>query len=187
MVVVTAGLRDADSVINPLLDSFISPALHPGSLPEQPEIAAELVARIAGLGRPQPRSVPALPTLAAQISGQRWKLDPNGLGLTAFRLDFTGPTALLTLEAGDDQAVVPLGLDGVQRVAVVEHLGNMADHDLMAAVGGWREGRTLIMRWYSVNNPEYWGVEIAFGSQQAVLRWEDMLSGHRETVDARRA
>ncbi|MBI5960164.1 MAG: serine hydrolase [Chloroflexi bacterium] len=187
VLVLTAGLRDPSSILNHLMDTFVCPALHLNSLPENPEVAAELVARAAGLGRPQSRSLPPLPALAVQISGQRWQLDQNGLGLTAFTLTVQGSLLSLTLEAGEDRAVIPLAMDSVLRDVLVERLGGMADHDRMAAVGGWREGRTLVMHWYSINNPEYWGVAITFEGQQAVLRWEDVLSGYGETVTARQA
>jgi hypothetical protein len=60
----------------------------------------------------------------------------------------------------------------------------IADQDRMAATGVWRDDHTLDMTWYSVNNPEYWRVGIAFDGEHARLRWEDALSGGGETVAA---
>jgi hypothetical protein len=54
----------------------------------------------------------------------------------------------------------------------------------MAATAVWRDARTLAMRWYSVNNPEYWAVEFMIEGKRADLRWEDALSGYGETVTA---
>jgi hypothetical protein len=78
----------------------------------------------------------------------------------------------------------PLGLDGVLRDVVVEHLGPLADQDRMAATAVWRDAHTLVMRWYSFNNPEYWTVEFMIEGERADLRWEDALSGHGGTATA---
>jgi CubicO group peptidase (beta-lactamase class C family) len=181
VVAITAGLRDPMPTQHHLIDTFIYPALHDSPLPEKPA-ADDLAARIAALGQPNPQPVAPLPEMAARISGRRWRLGENGLGLSALTLTF-GDRAALVLESGEDRAELPLGLDGVQRDVPVEKLGPLADHDRMAAVGGWQDDHTLVMQWYSVNNPEYWTVEITFDGEHARLRWEDKISGYAETVN----
>jgi CubicO group peptidase (beta-lactamase class C family) len=181
VVAITAGLGDFMPALHHLLDAFILPALHDTPLPAHPT-ADDIAARIAALGQPHPQPLAPLPDTAARISGQRWTLGENGLGLSAITLTF-GDSPLLTLEAGDDRADLPLGLDGVLRDVLVAKLGPLADQDRMAAVGGWQDDHTLVMQWYSVNNPEYWSVTITFGGAHARLRWDDRLTGYAETVD----
>jgi hypothetical protein len=183
VTVATSGLLDPMSKVRSLIDTFVLPALHDAPLPENPTAAADLAARVVALGNPQPEPVPPLPETALRISGRCWRLGENGLGLTAITLVFEDTSGVLTLESGADRAVIPLGLDGVLRDVLVEHLGPLADHDQMAAVGRWRDDHTLIMRWYSINNPEYWVVEMAFDGETPRLLWEDVLSGHKETVE----
>jgi hypothetical protein len=185
VMVMTAGLRDPDTLRRDWLDTFIGPALHPDLLPDNPRANAELADRIDVLGRPQPEPVPPLPPRANRLSGRRWTLADNGLGLSAITLDFGGHPAGLILEAGPDSAAIPLGLDGVLRDVLVEHLGSLADQDRMAAEGVWRDDQTIVLRLYSVNNPEYWTITIIFEDALARLHWEDVLSGYAETVELR--
>jgi hypothetical protein len=181
VVAITAGLGDFMPALHHLIDTFIYPALSDTPLPAS-SAADDLTARIAALGQPHPQPVAPLPDIAARISGQRWTLGENGLGLNALTITF-GDQPLLTLESGDDRADLPLSLDGVLRDVLVAKLGPLADQDRMAATGTWPDDHTLVMQWYSVNNPEYWTVAITFDGERARLRWEDRITGHAETVD----
>jgi CubicO group peptidase (beta-lactamase class C family) len=182
VLTITAGLRDPMPVLHRLIDTFILPALHDAPLPGNPGAAADLAAQIAALGQPDPQPVPPLPEIAARISGRRWRLGDNNLGLSALTITFESDAATLTLESGGDRVALPLGLDGVLRDVLVKQLGPIANRDRMAATGVWRDDYTLDMTWYSVNNPEYWRVEMAFDGEHGRLRWEDALSGAGETV-----
>jgi CubicO group peptidase (beta-lactamase class C family) len=181
VIAITAGLRDFVPALHHLIDTFITPALSDAPLPENPA-ADDLAARIAALGQPHLQPVAPLPEVAGQMSGRRWPLGENGLGLSAITLTF-GDQPLLTLESGGDRADLPLGLDGVLRDVLVAKLGPLADQDRMAATGTWQDDHTLVMQWYSVNNPECWTVVITFDGKRARLRWEDRLTGYAETVD----
>jgi CubicO group peptidase (beta-lactamase class C family) len=182
LIVVTSGVGQSLPALDNVIDTALRPALHTGPLAEKPRSAERLTERIAALGRPQPHPVPDLPEIAHRISGRRWRLDSNSLGLTAITLRFEYGSAVLTLESGEDRATIPLALDGVLRDVLVERLGPLANQDRMAATGSWRGDRALDMCWYSVNNPEYWNVELAFEETRACLRWKDALSGYKETV-----
>jgi CubicO group peptidase (beta-lactamase class C family) len=174
VVVMTSGLRDPQPVFYHLLDSFILPSLN--QMPEH-----DLQARIAALAQPRPQPTPDLPDVAHRISGQCWALTPNGLGLTAFALTFQDDTAIILLESGEDRAELPLGLDGVLRGVLVERLGPLGAQDRMAATGVWQDEQTLTMRWYSVNNPEYWDVTCVFEGDHLQWTWEDGITGYSET------
>jgi hypothetical protein len=73
-------------------------------------------------------------------------------------------------------------LDGVLRDVLVERLGPLADQDRMAATAAWRDAHTLVLRVYSVNNPEHWEGVITLADDGITFRWEDMLTGYAESV-----
>lgn len=187
LLVLIAALHDSDPVRRFLIDTFIRPTLSDTPLPENP-LAADLAARAAALGHPQPEPIAPLPESARRVSGQRWQLDSNGLGLSALTLFFEGfetAPAGLILESGQDGVTLPLGLDGVLRDVLVEHLGPLADQDRMAASGAWQNDQTFILDLYSVNNPEYWRIELVFEGERVSLRWQDEISGYGEIVKGR--
>jgi hypothetical protein len=62
--------------------------------------------------------VPALPSTAREISGKRYALEKNALGLVSIGFTFDGgDTARLDLEVTDRRESRPIGLDGVYRVS----------------------------------------------------------------------
>ena len=88
-------------------------------LPADPVGYASLQAKIAAAASPPPaRNVPTLPPVAGEISGRKYLLEKNKLGLISIGFTFDGgDSARLDLELADRRESRPVGLDGVYRVS----------------------------------------------------------------------
>lgn len=181
VITMTAGI-DTQAARALALD-WIVPAMRTEALRPDPAFARQLAARVSALAQPNPQPVPPLPPAAERVSGHRIALDSNGLGLTALDLDF-GTASQITLFSGDDQVALPLRLDGVLRPVFVEHLGPLADHDHMAAAGRW-DGETFALTLYSVNNPEYWRLDLRLSGGEAAITMTDGISNYSEQFAGR--
>jgi CubicO group peptidase (beta-lactamase class C family) len=117
-------------------------------LPENPSAAARLTAAAKAAATP-PRPVPFMSPLAKAISGKRYTLEENSLGLKSFVLSFTGTeVAQLWLELGDrSDPLRPVGLDGVPRLSADGHLGSP-----VAVSGGWESDSTFVVTYNEISN-----------------------------------
>jgi CubicO group peptidase (beta-lactamase class C family) len=119
-------------------------------LSEDPAGASRLAAAIADAARPPaPQPVPAPPPLAAAITGRRFALDPNSVGLASIALGFPGGAeATLSLRFGDGRAEQrPVGLDGVPRVSPNGRFGLP-----VAVSGAWENNSTFVLLYDEVGN-----------------------------------
>jgi hypothetical protein len=93
--------------------------------------------------------VPAPPPLAAAITGRRFALDPNSVGLASIALGFPGGAeATLSLRFGDGRAEQrPVGLDGVPRVSPNGRFGLP-----VAVSGAWENNSTFVLLYDEVGN-----------------------------------
>jgi len=131
---------DMETIPSELLESFIIPAAKSTTaLPPNPEQTALLETRLQRLAQPEPVPVPALPSLAHNVSGQIYTLEPNGLGIRAFTFRF--PEELdnqARLELRYDRGPVEwaIGLDEVYRFT---SLAEASGHGpgTMATKGAW--------------------------------------------------
>lgn len=163
VIVMTAGGIDISDMLFPGIMSFalatdrlIPAAVADTALAANQSGMAALVAYVAELAQPAPASVPPLPAMASQVSGQVYELTNRPLNLffslvaddlvadaheafgdagtyevKALRLSFAKTEAILALTFTDDYAVdLPIGLDGLYRVAETR-LGPLA------ARGAW--------------------------------------------------
>jgi len=99
---------------------FIAAALRSdGPIAEDPAGYSLLQAQVKPAARPPAaKLVPAFPYVAARISGKRYLLDKNDLGLHSIIFSFVGEyTGLLELSLEDRRESHLMGLDGVYRVS----------------------------------------------------------------------
>jgi len=122
VVVFTADLPtapDADLIpLQELLDQYILPAVKSGRpLPANPNSLARLEAGIQALAQPERTAPPALPAIAAKISGKTYTLGDNPFGWHTMVVSFQdgADEAKITVD-GTQQ--VPIGLDNVYRTFV---------------------------------------------------------------------
>ncbi len=123
LVVVAGGACGQEEALVNRLSTYASQAILSSSpLAANPQGVARLAslgaaARLADDGPPQP--VPPLPALAHTISGQRFVMETNPVGLEWISLSFTGGSeALLEYkEAETEPVAVLVGLDNVFRLS----------------------------------------------------------------------
>jgi CubicO group peptidase (beta-lactamase class C family) len=143
VVVITAAIDwRRGPVLEPLLTDYLLPAVQADKpLPANPAALAALQAKVQALRDPvQP--VPALPAIARQISGRRYVLADNPLGIQALTLYFTegSSTAQATVEAGDYSTQGLIGMDNAYRVA------RPAAAPATALRGRWETDQVFVVR-----------------------------------------
>jgi CubicO group peptidase (beta-lactamase class C family) len=117
-------------------------------LPENPSAVARLVTAVKAAAMP-PHPLSFIPPLARTVSGKRYTLAENPLGLKSFVLTFSGTEdAQLQLELGHrSEPPRPIGLDGVPRVSSGGRFG------LPVAVSGrWESDGTFIVEYNEIGN-----------------------------------
>ena len=140
-----------------LLSEYVMPWLEtPQKLGPNPE-GAERLARIAArIEHPVPEEVPALPAIAATITGKTFTMEWNATGIESMAIDFREDgTALLHLNtiAGDHDLAV--GLDGVYRISETGTWGRMPVGNRRASRGYWADDSTFHISSREIGNPLY--------------------------------
>ncbi len=146
VVVITGGGFEPGDI-----GDFISRSIRSSApLPEDPAGTARLAAAIAEAQQPPaPRPVPAPPPLAAAISGRRYALDLNSIGVASFSLAFSGGAEATLALAFNDGRVErrPVGFDGVPRVSPDGRFGLP-----VAVSGAWESDSTFVLTYDEVGN-----------------------------------
>ena len=129
------------------------------SLPPNPEANARLRSKLAAATLPPAaQPVPALPEIAAQISGKTFKLTANDLDLSTLSLAFDKPAqATLRLMWLGKELRCPVGLDGVERFSsdTIEELP-------FAAKGTWSSQNTFLLELDRVAGISLYRFELTF-------------------------
>jgi hypothetical protein len=140
MIIVTTGGGFEYSEIQPYLVGAIQDLEHMYPLPPNPAGVVKMNAAVKAIARgPVEQPVPALPTIARDISGQTFVFDVNPF-MNSFRLDFVDSAeAVLHLEALNEPEprVISIGLDGVYRSS---HSGRP-----IIAGGAWVDADTFVI------------------------------------------
>lgn len=117
-------------------------------LPESPSATARLALAVEAAATP-PRPVSFASPLAKTISGRRYTLTQNAIGLRSFVLKFSeAAVAELQFDLSDRiDPPRPVGLDGIPRVSPDGHLGSP-----VAVSGNWASDSTFVVEYNTVGN-----------------------------------
>jgi CubicO group peptidase (beta-lactamase class C family) len=133
MVVVFTGELSVpaydDVLPKTLTETYILPAVQSDRpLPANPQAAGHLTELIQTVSQPHPQPVPALPALAAQVSGRTYVFDPNERGFQSFSLIFTpgAETAHLFWKIKGRRMDLLVGLEDVFRLTKLGPLDTAA-------------------------------------------------------------
>jgi hypothetical protein len=141
VVAITSGLSDMQQVLNLVWDHLL-PAMKDGPLPPNPSASAALEEKLTGLAI-APVNLPARGEVAAQVSGRRFAVAENDLGINTVTLDFAPEGGILTVVAGEDQSQVTFGYGEWQKGTTgLLHSGPRK----YAASAGWLDGQTLVVQ-----------------------------------------
>jgi len=125
-------------------------------LPENPAGQARLVAAVSAAARPL--EAPATP-MSKVISGRKYVVEANPLGLKSFSLSFSGPNeAVAHLESTDVRVEQrPLGLDGIPRLSPGGRFGLP-----VALQGRWESNSTFVFDYNEVANINCYRYRLTF-------------------------
>ena len=189
IVVFTAALYANDfETPNALLDYVIRSADSEAPLPDNPEAAAQLSARVQALAQPEPHPIPPLPEIAESISGQRYRLGANTLQLHAFRLYFQGDEAAIDVAFDDGEDLeMPIGLDNVYRITpdvarFSTLLQGAATPNPIALRGEWNDPDTFEFHLVNLGAPENYTFRMTFTEGFVTIEVADLVSGWSETI-----
>lgn len=130
-------------------------------LPEDAAAAARLAAMIEDAARP-PRSPYLTPALAKTISGRRYTVAANPIGMKSFVLTFSGTgTAQLELELSNrSDGPRPVGFDGVPRLSADGPFGSP-----VAVSGAWESDSSLVLEYNEVGNINLYRFRLTFSGR----------------------
>lgn len=130
------------------------------SLPENPAGAARLAAAVRAAGDAPPAApVKPAPPLSQSVSGRRYDVEANPMGLRSFSLTFSGGSeAVAHLEFADGRVEERrLGLDGVPRLSAGGRYGLP-----VAVQGSWESADTFVLEYDEVANINCYQLRLAF-------------------------
>lgn len=109
---------------------------------------------------PQAEPVPALPPIAAEISGKVYRLDENQFGVRCISLRFDSPSEVwFELTLGGDAFELPVGMDGVPRFSETGPTGIP-----IGVLGRWVEPTVFAMEYDELGGPNHLRIRGDFGA-----------------------
>jgi len=163
LLVTTGGGYSRDRVVDLLLPAVRSN----GSLPQNLAALEDLGKAVATAAlAPEPDPVEPLPREAEQISGRRYDMEENPLGLQSLTFAFTPGAAQALLEArvGGREYRYAAGLDGVYRLSETSPSGDPA-----ALRGKWETGQRFVLDYNEISRINRFRMEFTFQGDEVVL------------------
>jgi CubicO group peptidase (beta-lactamase class C family) len=142
VIVFTAGLPQADLMLpENLVEDYILPAAKSAKpLPADRPGQEALRGAIWRQAHPELEEEARLPETAARITGKRYQVKANPLGIQSFSFTFSrGSTAELQISSNNQVHDLNVGLDGLYRTNPVSEL------ESMALKGRWSDENTLLL------------------------------------------
>jgi CubicO group peptidase (beta-lactamase class C family) len=161
VVVVTAELEtfmEAPEIEHLLNEHILASVKSDAAIAENQEAVSRLQLALQAVANPI-QTVPDLPPIAGEISGQTYYLDENPYGWEEISLSFEPGSAVARVTTdGNYDIEEEIGLDNIYR------LGN---HMMR---GRWEDGRTFVIDWYPVeSNSGTYQIQAKFGSTDIEL------------------
>ncbi|TMQ00087.1 MAG: 6-aminohexanoate hydrolase [Verrucomicrobia bacterium] len=142
------------------LAKFILQALRSDEpLPANREASAQLQERMATATKPPPpKPLGKLPAIAARISGKKFTLSPNSLGVTGVALHFNDPADAQGELLWNGRCIpFPIGLDAVERFSTNPLVGLP-----QAVKGQWSNSETFILHLDLIGAINYYRFTLTF-------------------------
>ena len=173
------GSRRAENKRARLVKTILIPAAESrGALPENPEAFASLQSVVRNAARAPEgdrKPAPALPRMAAEISGRTYALENNRFGLVTCSLSFDKQDEALfhlTLNpaiTGMDELELPVGLDNMFRITPGGRFGLP-----VAMKGFWQTDNTFVIHFDEIGNINNWRISMTFEGAGIDVLMEDM-------------
>jgi hypothetical protein len=148
VLAVTSGTGDMGGVMDAVWEHLL-PALGERERPDDPSTRARLTSKLESLALPCQSGAPSRPT-ADEVSGRKYVLDDNEMGLRSVVLDLSEPEPTLRLEDADGAHVIRCGVGRWLRgkTGYQKRISNAFDHPAqgVAASCGWIDEQTFVAR-----------------------------------------
>ena len=120
---------------------------------------------------PQPKPVPPLPSMATEVSGKVYRLEPNQFDVKCISFRFDSPSDVsfeLSVESGTFD--LPVGMDGVPRFSESGPTGIP-----VGVLGEWTEPTLFAMNYDEVSGPNHLQIlgSFADGAESVLLEFTD--------------
>jgi len=165
IIVITASGANIDQV-EPYLTASVLDLEDP--VPPNPDGVAKLNEALKMIQQPPPaQPVPALPEMAATVSGNTYLFEPNATDIKTFRLDFDDSAEAkieITFDDAEEKYSGPLGLDGVFRMTPGE---NGFPTGLR---GQWTDANIFTMEVETISNREAFVYVIQFDGNMVSMK-----------------
>ncbi len=148
---VVAVTSENQGAIFQYLDPYVfQAASSKGPLPPNPQAARALDRLLDELERPLAQAVGPMPGMATKVSGKKYALEPNKLGMQAFVLSFkNGRECMMQVTLGKQTLDFPVGLDGNFRIVDTGmSMGNNSEQSRVAAKGSWVDDKTFVVKFH---------------------------------------
>jgi CubicO group peptidase (beta-lactamase class C family) len=149
IVVVVTG--ENQGAIFQYLDPYIfRAALSKVPLPPNPKAVHALNRLLGQLETPEAQAVGPMPQAAAKVSGKKFALEANKMGMQSFVLSFKdGRECAMKVTTGELTLDFPIGLDGNFRIANAGvSFGNNSEQSQIASKGSWVDDKTFVFKFH---------------------------------------
>jgi hypothetical protein len=146
---VVAVTSEDQGAIFQYLDPYVfQAASSKGPLPSNPEGARALSRLLNELERPLAQPVGPMPGIATKVTGKKYALEPNKLGMQSFVLSFEDAReCIMKVAIGKQILDFPVGLDGNFRIVNTGiSLGSNSESSWLASKGSWANDKTFVVR-----------------------------------------
>ena len=149
MVVVVTG-ENQNAIFQYLDSAIFQAAASKGSLPPNPKAVHALNRLLGRLENPEAQAVGPMPEIAARVSGKKFVLEANKMGMQSFVLSFKdGRECAMKVTIGKLTLDFPIGLDGNFRIANAGvSFGNNFEQSEIASKGSWVDDKTFAFRFH---------------------------------------
>ena len=145
--------------------AHLLPAMDDDPLPEDGVAQQALSAKLNGLTLPFPEGAESS-ALAAQVSGQRYRIEPNEQGIDALSFVFSGDGSVLTFEKEGEAHRIVAG-NRTWRKGVTSLESEVPD--AIAAAGAWANDETYCMRVHLIETPYFLTFRCCFSGDRLTL------------------
>jgi CubicO group peptidase (beta-lactamase class C family) len=150
-------------------------------LPDDPAAHDALTAKLASLALNTPAAAATSP-MTMNVSGSRYTMAANSQGITAFQLDFSGATPMLTIEDADGPHPLAIGIGQWVRgkTSYQKHVNELYDtpNQDISGIGAWTADNTFRAKFTFTDTPYSFTMVFAFDGDQVTVdsgynvRWE---------------
>ena len=175
VVVFTGGGANTDEIAPFLFKAIRSDA----ALAENPSSQQKLAQALGRVAEPISETANAkTPRLARIVSGRRYSLSANPLGLRTLQFEFKDPSsAAVTLQFDSATWTAPVGLDGKRRFAPVGPLGLS-----VATVGRWISDDEFLLDLDTVTSVNHFVFNVQFRDNRVHLRMNETTGEIRDVM-----